>query len=311
MGYEKALLKLGHEVGHAWLTIEETESYLQSIITDMDGLDIEHQVLACPTFSAAGFADDEFNRYWIQAGNDFLAEVCHMHPDRFSGFFGVPLRNVSDAVDELKRIARSQGMVGLIVGSHIGEVALDSPELQPFYEEADKLGLTILVHPELPAGIELTPGYQKLNDLYKFIGFLFDTTMAVIRLAYAGIFERYKNLNLIASHLGGMLSFVSPSVDIMWEKMVKEGADKCLKQPSEYFKRLYADTGRPLNTATLQCALSLFGEDHILFGTDLPNWRIEEIDASRRIVSAIEAMELSTVTKEKIFYGNAKKLLKL
>lgn len=41
----------------------------------MDTLEIERQVLACPTFSTAVPEHDEFNRYWIQAGNDYLADA--------------------------------------------------------------------------------------------------------------------------------------------------------------------------------------------------------------------------------------------
>ena len=309
--YGQELKKRGWEPAPVKPTMEENEIYLGTLLKEMDELDIERQVLTCQTFSSASLGDSEFNRYWIQAGNDYLAEVCRQYPDRFSGFYGVPLRNVRYAVEELQRVTRLPGMAGVVLCSHIGEITLDSAELTPFYEEVDRLGLTIFIHPELPIGIEQTPGYEKWADLYRFIGFLFDTTMAVTRMAYAGILERYKNIHIIASHLCGMLPFVCPSVDILWEKMVKTGVETCPQKPTNYFKKIYVDTGRPLNAATLQCTISVFGEDHILFGTDLPNWRIGEIDAPRRIIDFIEEVGIAEAARQDIFYRNARKLLKL
>lgn len=293
---------------------EETQSrnwreYAEARIANMDKLDIERQVLICPISYTS---DDEFNHYWAQANNDFLARVCRKYPDRFSGFATVPLQNVSHAIDELKRGIKSPGMVGVVLGSHVGEKMLDFPELMPFYEESNKMGLTIFIHPQLPLGFDKVPEYQRRQwaNLYQFIGFLFDTTMAVSRMAFMGIFERYENINLIVSHLGGVLPFVCHSIDIMREEMIRDGKETPPKPPSEYFKRFYADTGRPLKRATLECALALFGEDHILFGSDMPSWT-EGFDAPRRIIAAIEALDLPVQTEERIFYGNAKRLFKM
>lgn len=313
--FAKELERRGLVTEAASPTIGETgsrgwEEYVEALIAEMDKLDIERQVLSGPRFPSSHFGDDESDLHRAQAGNDFLAEVCRKYPDRFSGFIHVPLDNVSHAIDELQRAMNAQGMVGVSLRSHLGGKMLDSPELMPFYEEANKLGLTILIHPVLPIGFENIPQYQQFSpDLYRFIGFLFDTTMAVSRMAYQGIFERYENLNLIVSHLGGMLPFVYPSVDIMWERMRRDNLETPPKPPSEYFKRFYADTARPLTAATLHCALALFGEDHILFGSDMPHWM--EVQAPKRIISTIEALDLPVPTKEKIFSGNAKRLLKL
>jgi len=288
----------------------EWEEYAEARIADMDKLDIERQVLAGPLYSTSSFGDDEFNLYWAQATNDFLADFCRKYPGRFSGFVSVPLGNINHAIDELKRATKAPGMVGVVLGSRTAGKMLDSPEFIPFYEEVDKMGLTIFIHPVLPIGFETIPEYQEFSDLYTFIGYLFDTTMAVTRMAYKGIFEKYENINLIASHLSGMLPFVYHSIDIMWEKMGRDGFEIPPKRPSEYFKRFYVDTGRPLKAATLQCAIALFGEDHILFGSDMPNW-MEEFQAPTRITRAIEAIDLPVQTEEKIFYNNAKRLLKL
>jgi len=287
--------------------VMDWQEYVEARIASMDKLDIERQVLS-PASPLCYFEDDEFNLYWCQAANDLLAEVCRKYPDRFSGFVTVPLRNVKHAIDELKRVIDAPGMVGVVLGSHLGGKMLDSPELMPFYEELNKMGLTILIHPAPPVDIDKVPAYQRLYNLHQFIGFLFDTTMAVARMVLKGIFEKYENINLITSHLGGTLPYVYHSIDMMWESLVEDHIEVSPKPPSEYFKRFYADTGRPLKAATLQCAIALLGERHILFGSDIPYWM--DFNAPERIISAIEGIDLPVQTEEKIFYENAKRLLR-
>ncbi|MFC2007719.1 amidohydrolase family protein [Chloroflexota bacterium] len=313
--YQKELEKRGFATGTSGAAGEETSTkdwkeYAEARIANMDRLDIERQVLACPGYSPSLLADDEFNLYWVQASNDFLAQFCQKHPDRFSGFVGVPLFDVNLAIDELKRATKAQGMVGVVLSSHLGRLMLDSQQLMPFYEEVNKMGLTILIHPSLPIGFDEIEEYQQFSNLYKFIGYLFDSTMAVTRMVYRGIFEKYENINLIASHLGGILPFVCHSIDIMWEQNVIDGEETPPKPPSEYFRRFYADTARPLKAATLQCAIALYGEEHILFGSDMPNW-VEEFNAPERIISTIEALDLPVIMKENIFYENARRLFNL
>jgi len=286
------------------------EEYVQNQIAHMDKLDIERQVISTGFHTTSHLGDAEFNRYWVQAINDFLAEVCRKYPDRFSAFIDVPLHNVNYAIEEIKRATKAPGIVGITVGSRTADKMLDSPELMPFYEEADKLGLTIFIHPMLPLGFDTIPEYQEFSGLYKFIGFLFNSTMTVTKMVYRGIFEKYQNINLIASHWGGMLPFVHPSIDIQWEQMSIRNMDVPPKQPREYFKKFYVDTARPPTAATLQCAMALFGEDHILFGSDIPNW-LGEPNAPKRIISTIEGSGLDTQTEENIFYNNAKMLFNL
>ncbi|MFH1490945.1 MAG: amidohydrolase family protein, partial [Pseudomonadota bacterium] len=65
------------------------------------------------------------------------------------------------------------------------------------------------------------------------------------------------------------------------------------------------------NTPALMCAYDFFGEDHILFGTDMP-YDIGNGDVSiRQTIQAIEGMDITEEAKNKIFEGNARKLLKL
>jgi aminocarboxymuconate-semialdehyde decarboxylase len=73
----------------------------------------------------------------------------------------------------------------------------------------------------------------------------------------------------------------------------------------------YADTALNGNPSALKCGLEFFGEDHLLFGTDAP-YDIENGGVSiRGTVNAIEAMGVSESVRNKIYEGNARRLLRL
>ena len=74
----------------------------------------------------------------------------------------------------------------------------------------------------------------------------------------------------------------------------------------------YADTALDGNSNfSLECGIAFFGEDHVLFGTDMP-YDVENGGVSiRETIKAIDRMKISDSTKDKIYEGNARKLLHL
>ena len=79
------------------------------------------------------------------------------------------------------------------------------------------------------------------------------------------------------------------------------------KPASEYLKQLYVDTARHLTIPILNCALDLYSEEHILFGSDIPF----AYDVAKLNVTRLEKFNLPQVFKQKLCYENTKKLLKL
>ena len=73
--------------------------------------------------------------------------------------------------------------------------------------------------------------------------------------------------------------------------------------PEVYFKRFYYDTVCR-NVPALRMALSMFGVEHVLFGTDIP-FR-EDIDLQ---LQDLEALKLSDAERQAIDFGNAARLL--
>jgi predicted TIM-barrel fold metal-dependent hydrolase len=75
--------------------------------------------------------------------------------------------------------------------------------------------------------------------------------------------------------------------------------------PATYFKRFYYDTVCR-NVPALRMALSMFGVDHIVFGTDIP-FR-EDVDLQ---LQDLQDLRLDDVDREAIDSGNAARLLRI
>lgn len=101
------------------------------------------------------------------------------------------------------------------------------------------------------------------------VGFPFDSTMAVARMIYDGFFDRYPNFKLIVAHGGGTLPVLAGRLDRMWE-VISACREHIAKPPSEYLKRIYADSVFYTSNA-LRDTLECFGNEHVMYGTDFPH----------------------------------------
>jgi uncharacterized protein len=59
------------------------------------------------------------------------------------------------------------------------------------------------------------------------------------------------------------------------------------------------------------CGYKFFGADHVVFGSDMPFGCFGNYSVLDEVIQSIEQMEISASDKEKIFCGNAQRLLKL
>jgi aminocarboxymuconate-semialdehyde decarboxylase len=75
------------------------------------------------------------------------------------GLGTLPMQNPQMAATELRRCVQDLGLAGVQIGSHVNDWNLDDPSLFPVYEEAERLGACIFVHPWDMMGKEKMPRY--------------------------------------------------------------------------------------------------------------------------------------------------------
>jgi aminocarboxymuconate-semialdehyde decarboxylase len=263
-------------------------------LEDMDRVGVNVEVLSLSTPNVY-FAPPERQAEVARLVNDAYADLAARHPKRFKGFASIPMDDPDASLRELERALDELRMNGVIVLSNINGRALTDPRYRPFFVECDRRRVCVFIHPMIPASAEPFAEYV----LGPIIGFPFDTTLAVARLCYAGVFRELPNIRWILGHLGGAVPYLMERMDNGWRDFA-ECRVNIDELPSVYLKRLYYDTVS-FSAASLRLTRELVGADHMVMGSDYPHL-LGSID---RAVSSIESLDIPKAEKDRIFDGTA------
>jgi aminocarboxymuconate-semialdehyde decarboxylase len=267
-------------------------------LEDMDRVGIGVEVVSLSTPNVF-FADEGHQLEVAAMVNDSYAELIAKYPARFKGFASIPMDARDDALTELHRAIDQLKLNGVILLSNIGGRPLTSPQYRAFFEEANRMKLCIFLHPMLPANSEQFREYV----LGPIVGFPFDTTLAVARMCYDGMFEDFPDIRWIIGHLGGAVPYLMERMD----NGFRDFADcrvKIDKLPSVYLKRLFYDTVS-FSPHTVKMVRDMVGAGHMVMGSDFPHL-LGSID---RAVTSIETLDIPDSDKQQIFSGTALSIL--
>jgi len=259
----------------------------ERLVRDMDAAGIDKTVVLPLDFEFLRGGDG----FTFRDFNDLAARYATQHPTRIIPFAGVDPRRGAAAVAELRRCVEELGFRGLKLWTVTG-FRVDDERYYPLYEEAARLGITVLVHTGLGPG---------------------ESYLETCRPVYVDkIAVDFRELNFILAHAG------TP-----W---VEEALAVAMKNPN-----VYVDVSawqRPARTfplafaQLLSMAKLLHGGVHkVLFGSDWPLFT--EICSQPEWVESIRALEhppalqlmglpeLTAADKAAILGDNAQKLLRL
>jgi len=267
-------------------------------IEDMDrvGIDVEVVSLSTPNVF---FVDAKGQPDVAKMMNDAYADLVTRYPKRFKAFASIPMDAPDAALNELHRAINNLKLNGVILLSNIRGAALTDPRYRPFFEEANRMRLCILLHPMLPVASEPFKEYV----LGPIVGFVMDTTLAVARMCFDGMLKDFPDIRWIIAHAGGTIPFLMERLDSGYRDFA-ETKEKIDQLPSVYLKRLYYDcvTFNPYNLHMLRDEV---GTDHMLMGSDYPHL----LGSIEKSVSSIDALAIPQAEKQKIFGGNALSIL--
>ena len=255
--------------------------------------------------------------------NDSMAELVYRYPDRFVAAVAcLPLNDMDAAMKELDRAIRELKFKGIQITTTIMDRPLDDPEFDPLFERMSYYNLPIQLHPRtMRAGARmLDEGSAKdrvgLRAQVAF-NWPFETTIAMGRLVFSGILEKYPDLKLVTHHLGGLIPYhMERIIHFSQSNEMRFGVDtlpeaNLRKAYADYYKMFYADTACYGATPTLMCGYAFFGAGHMLFGTDAP---FDNMGGARIIPETIRSVEEMHITDEErrmIFEENARELFHL
>jgi aminocarboxymuconate-semialdehyde decarboxylase len=231
--------------------------------------------------------------------NDAYAELMAKYPRRFKAFASIPMDSPDVALRELERALGELRMQGVVLMSNVQGRALTSPQYRPFFEEANRRKAAIFIHPMLPANTEPFREYV----LGPLVAFPCDTTLAVAKLCFDGVFRELPDIKWIVGHAGGAIPWLMERLDNGFRDFA-ECREKIDELPSVYLKKLYYDTVT-FSAYTLNMLRDLVGTDHMVMGSDFPHL----LGSIERAVSSIEGLHIPSVEKERIFSTTALSIL--
>jgi aminocarboxymuconate-semialdehyde decarboxylase len=253
--------------------------------------------------------------------NDSMAEIVERHPDRFPAFVAsLPMNNPDAALREIDRAIDDLPATGVQMFTNVAGRALDRPEFQPLFARMAERRLPIWLHPARPASVADYSGEARSKyDLWWAFGWPYETSVAMGRLVFSGIFDRHPDLAIITHHLGAMIPFCAGRVGGGLDQLGSRSDDpddaaalgRLRKRPIDYFRMFYGDTALFGAWHAMESGLAFFGADHVLFGTDMPFDPEKGHGFIRDTIAAMERMRTTPEDKALIYEGNARRLLRL
>jgi aminocarboxymuconate-semialdehyde decarboxylase len=260
---------------------------------------VDMQILSSPHPGVDRFSPDE-SAEMSRIINDGIAKSVRKYPTHFQGLAMLPLIDTKLALKELDRAVLDLGLKGMVMLTNVAGKMLDAEFLHPVYERAQKLGVPIFIHPTTPLGAAVMQEWR----LAIILGFEFDIVLSAVRLAYAGVLDKFPELNFVISHLGAGIPFLAGRIDRGY--FDPTCGIKTKKPTSEYLRDLYCDTVSFYQPG-LMMAYQFYGAARMVLGSDFP-LIIGDLPAA---VPSIEEMPIPKREKEKILGGNVIQLLKL
>jgi aminocarboxymuconate-semialdehyde decarboxylase len=282
---------------------------------EMDQFGDYREIISLPNPPIEDFAQGDIGLSLARIGNDAMAELCARHPARFPAFVAaLSLTDVEGSVREVRRAVTELGAGGVQIFTNIAGRPLDDPAFEPIFAAMAELDLPIWLHPARTAAMpDYTAEQKSRYEMWWCFGWPYETSVAMVRMVFAGLLDRYPSLKIITHHLGGMIPFydgrIGPGLAVLGSRTLDEDYSKVLsslKRPHlDYLHDFYGDTALfGGGVQAVRCGLEFFGVDHVVFATDTPLGPIAPT------IARINELEIPQGDRRKIFAGNAERLLR-
>jgi uncharacterized protein len=262
------------------------------------------------------YADPTLAAQAAKLMNDELAAVVASHPTRFRGVAILPVVDPGAMVAELHRAVTQLGFVGAYLAVGPTAKRLDHPDYEHLYSALVDLDATLYLHPSRPPIIPDYPD-EKVSQYYEWllVGWPYDTTSAMFRVVFSGVFNRYPTIRIVTHHHGAFIPLLEarltnalPALEPMGLPMPAQIS----KPYVHHFRNFYCDTAASgFAPKAIEMAVNFFGAERVLFGTDAPF----DVQDGRIFISetlrSVEAMSVASDTRTAILSKNAKRILKI
>lgn len=279
----------------------------------MDEFDGYAQVLTPSMPPIEDLADGDDAVDLMRLMNDGLADLADRHPDRFPAFAAaLSLHDIAAACAEIERAA-GLGAAGFQLCTHMRGTPLDDARFRPVFDAIAARDLAIWLHPVRGPAPDYPTETRSRYEIWWCFGWPYDSSVAMARLVFSGLFDRHPHLRVITHHMGAMIPYFEGRIVQGWGREMgsRTPASEAhllpgrLQRPViDYFRMFFADTALSGSVGATRCGLDFFGAERVVFATDFP------FDAEggrylvRETIRALDELALSADIRRRIDRGN-------
>jgi len=297
-GYLRSLRKPGGWAGGG------TGPSAQDWLGFLDKNGIELTVLY-PTqgLTHAAIQDRDWAVTLARAYNDWLYHRFMQVSPRLNGVALLPVQDIPEAVNELRRCVNELGMVGGVLPAvAAGGRLFSGPEFHPLWEEAQRLDVPISTHGGLSfphLGLDLAANFTVAHTLEH----PFAQMRQLVSMIFEGIFELFPKLRFGCLECG--IGWVPWLMDRMDEELERKGqySPRCKLKPSEYFRNGNIFFAAEVGETALPLTLQALRPDVVIWASDYPHER-DQRDFKDDIPTLIGRGDIPDAVKRQIFFDN-------
>ena len=257
--YRVALLAGGHGQPDGFPQIPDWSA--EQHLAAMDRLGIETSLLSISS-PGVHLGDEAATRDRAREVNEAGRRAVVDHPGRFGLFASLPLPDVDAAIAEIAYCCDQLDVAGFTLLTNIGGTYLGDRAFEPVFDELDRRGTRLFIHPTSPACWEQT-SFDRPRPM---VEFFFDTTRAVVDLVLNGTVAQHPGIEFLVPHAGATLPMVADRVSAFSLLLGVDPSVDVLRD----LGRLHFDlAGFPI-PRQLDALLTLTTLGHLHYGSDYP-----------------------------------------
>ncbi len=234
-------------------------------IEDMDAAGIATSITS-PTSPQVGFLPAEDAARVARESNEWARKLATDHPGRFGVFAMLPMPYIDKCLKEIEYVFDTLKADGIGMMTNYGDKWLGYAEFAPVFEELNRRKALVYTHPTgANCCVNLVKGVSDAAVEYGA-----DTTRTITNLIFSGASARYKDVNFIFSHGGGVITSVAERLRIQMVTTPPYKGQFTREMVDHELQRFYYDTAQVSNEVTIQALARLVPISQIVFGTDYP-----------------------------------------
>jgi predicted TIM-barrel fold metal-dependent hydrolase len=229
--------------------------------------------------------------------NEFATGMAADHPGKFGLFAAVAMPDVAATLEEIEYALDTLHAAGIQLFTSYDERWLGHVSFAPVWEELDRRGALVFVHPLLNACCTcIVP-----DTIESTIEYGTDTTRTIVDLCLSGTASRFPNIRFIFSHCGGTMPFLIERFTNLAKK--PELAARMPAGILHEIKKFHYDTAQASHVTAMAAVRTLIPTSQLLYGTDFPYRKATDYLGSLA-ACGFEAAEIAAIE-----HDNAERLL--